>query len=124
MPTRAPGNCLVRSMRKPALSCLSGQCGLNRLLNRSPTAVHKRRNRSFDMGSMQNVVSGSQARLDGEFFKKLSPEALKDLSAMALPSSYPAGKIVYSERDLMPGIYIILEGEVKLSMNSSDGPRP
>ncbi|HEX4756804.1 MAG TPA: Crp/Fnr family transcriptional regulator [Terracidiphilus sp.] len=75
------------------------------------------------MGSMQNVINGSQPRLDGEFFKKLSPEALKDLSAMALPSSYPAGKIVYSERDLTPGIYIILEGDVKLSMNSSDGRR-
>ena len=42
---------------------------------------------------------------------------------MALPSSYPAGMILFSEKDPAPGIYIVLEGEVKLSMNSSDGRR-
>ena len=77
------------------------------------------------MGTMQNAISGcgSQARLDGEFFNKLSPLALKDLGAMAFPSSYPAGMILFSEKDAAPGIYIVLEGEVKLSMNSSDGRR-
>ena len=75
------------------------------------------------MGSMQNAINGGQARPDGEFFKKLPPEALKDLSTMALPSSYPAGKVVFSEKDPNPGVYIVHEGEVKLSMNSSDGRR-
>jgi CRP/FNR family transcriptional regulator len=31
--------------------------------------------------------------------------------------------ILFSEKDPAPGIYIVLEGEVKLSMNSSDGRR-
>ncbi len=77
------------------------------------------------MGTMQNAVSGcaTQPRLVGEFFSKLSPLALKDLGAMALPLSYPAGRILFSEKDPIPGIYIVLEGEVKLSMNSSDGRR-
>jgi CRP/FNR family transcriptional regulator len=61
--------------------------------------------------------------MDGEFFNKLSPLALKDLGAMAFASSYPAGMILFSEKDEAPGVYIILEGEVKLSMNSSDGRR-
>jgi CRP/FNR family transcriptional regulator len=61
--------------------------------------------------------------MDGEFFSKLSPLALKDLGAMAFPSSYPAGIILFSEKDQAPGVYIVLEGEVKLSMNSSDGRR-
>ena len=77
------------------------------------------------MGTMQNAVSGcgSQARMAGEFFNKLSPEAVKDLSSMAFASSYPSGMILFSEKDPAPGVYIILEGEVKLSMNSSDGRR-
>lgn len=75
------------------------------------------------MGMMQNAVNIGQARLDGEFFNKLSPQALKDLTAMALPCNYSAGKILFSEKDPAPGVYIILDGEVKLSMNSSDGRR-
>lgn len=77
------------------------------------------------MGTMHNGVSGyrSQAPLAGEFFNKLSPEALKDLTALALPVQYPAGRMLFSEKDDAPGVYVILEGEVKLSMNSSDGRR-
>jgi CRP/FNR family cyclic AMP-dependent transcriptional regulator len=77
------------------------------------------------MGTMQNAFSGctSQARLDGEFFNKLSPHALRDIGAMTFPSNYPAGMILFSEKDAAPGIYVVLEGEVKLSMNSSDGRR-
>jgi CRP/FNR family cyclic AMP-dependent transcriptional regulator len=77
------------------------------------------------MGTIEQgfIGNGSHARLDGEFFNKLSPEAQKDLSAMAIPSNYPAGKVLFSEKDPAPGIYIIVEGEVKLSMNSSDGRR-
>jgi CRP/FNR family transcriptional regulator len=59
----------------------------------------------------------------GEFFNKLSPEAMKDLSSIAFASSYSPGMILFSEKDPAPGVYIILEGEVKLSMNSSDGRR-
>jgi len=77
------------------------------------------------MGTMQNAFNGctSQARLDGEFFNKLSPHALRDIGAMTFPSTYPSGMILFSEKDPAPGIYIVLEGEVKLSMNSSDGRR-
>jgi len=77
------------------------------------------------MGTIQHAVNGctGQTRLDGEFFNKLSPEARKDLGSMAFASCYPAGMILFSEKDAAPGIYIVLEGEVKLSMNSSDGRR-
>lgn len=77
------------------------------------------------MGSMQSAVKGfgSQGKLTGEFFNKLSPEAIKDFASMTFSSSYPAGMILFSEKDPAPGLYIILEGEVKLSMNSTDGRR-
>lgn len=77
------------------------------------------------MGTMQSAVNdcAGQVRLDGEFFRKLSPVAMKDLSSMAFAHSYTAGMILFSEKDPAPGIFIVLEGEVKLSMNSSDGRR-
>ena len=64
------------------------------------------------MGTMQNAVAGcvTEPKLVGGFFNKLSPLALKDLSAMALALSYPAGRILFSEKDPIPGIYIVLEG--------------
>ena len=77
------------------------------------------------MHNMQNAVStfGSQVQLSGAFFNKLSPEALSDLTSMALACNYQSGRILFSERDMASGVYLIIEGEVKLSMNSSDGRR-
>src|ERR1017187_2223056 len=74
--------------------------------------MRKLETRSFDMGTMQNAVSGcsSQSKLVGEFFNKLSPQALKDLGAMVFSSSYPAGMILFSEKDPAPGVYIVLDG--------------
>ncbi|MGA3049016.1 MAG: Crp/Fnr family transcriptional regulator [Terracidiphilus sp.] len=77
------------------------------------------------MHTTQNAVSGfaSHTQLTGEFFKKLSPEALEDISSMALANHYAPGKVLFSEKDMAHGVYIVLDGEVKLSMNSSDGRR-
>ena len=77
------------------------------------------------MDTMQNAASGNNGpvRFAGDFFSKLTPNALKDLSAMANAVKYPPGKIVFTENDPSPSIYIVLDGEVKLSMNSSDGRR-
>src|SRR5664280_2881555 len=117
--------CWVKSTHRQTPSYLPGHSGRSPLPNKSRTVPHNPDSRSFDMETMQNAVSGcgSQARMAGEFFNKLSPEAMKDLSSMAFASSYSPGMILFSEKDPAPGVYIILEGEVKLSMNSSDGRR-
>jgi CRP/FNR family transcriptional regulator len=77
------------------------------------------------MEKMQNAAADNNGQVwfAGDFFNKLTPDALKDLSAMANAIKYRSGKIVFSENDPSPSIYIILDGEVKLSMNSSDGRR-
>jgi CRP/FNR family transcriptional regulator len=62
-----------------------------------------------------------QAHLPGEFFSKLSPEAMSDLMSIEHPSSYPPSMILFSEDDAPSGVCVVLEGEVKLSINSSDG---
>ncbi len=65
----------------------------------------------------------NQANPAGEFFNKLTPAALQDLNSMQFPSSYAANVVLFSEKDPVKGIVIVLEGEVKLSINSSDGRR-
>lgn len=77
------------------------------------------------MGALREISNASrnQVRLPGYFFNNLSPEALKDLWSKSASSSYPAGHVVFSERDQPQGIYIVLEGEVKLYINSTDGRR-
>jgi CRP/FNR family cyclic AMP-dependent transcriptional regulator len=74
-------------------------------------------------GSEVQYQVQSQMPYPGELFKKFSPAALKDLSSLAASSSYPANYVLFSEKEEAHGIYIVLEGEVKLSINSSDGRR-
>jgi CRP/FNR family transcriptional regulator, cyclic AMP receptor protein len=59
----------------------------------------------------------------GEFFKALSAAALTDLEPLLAPSSYPSNMVLFSETQPTSGIYVVLDGEVKLSINSSDGRR-
>ena len=63
------------------------------------------------------------AKPAGEFFNKLTPAAMQDLQSMQFPSSYAANVVIFSEKDPAQGIYIVLEGEVKVSINSSEGRR-
>ncbi len=59
----------------------------------------------------------------GEFLKKLSPSALRDLESMEFPTLYQPGVLLFSEKAMAQGIFIVVSGEVKLSINSSDGKR-
>ncbi len=58
-----------------------------------------------------------------EFFNSLSPAALADFDALVVPISQPANKVLFSETQDNAGVMVIVEGEVKLSINSSDGRR-
>ncbi len=69
-------------------------------------------------GTCRNSIS-----LAGEFFNKLTPATLKDLRSMEFPQSYAANVVLFSEKDPVEGIVIVIDGEVKLSINSSDGRR-
>jgi len=65
----------------------------------------------------------SLAKPAGEFFTKLTPAAWQDLQSMQFPSSYAANQAIFSEKDPARGIFIVLEGEIKVSINSSEGRR-
>ena len=94
-----------------------------------PTTLPKRyrartnNKRSWRAEDEQRTRDTNQANLSsyrkGEFFKALSAAALADLEPLLAPSTYPAGRVLFSETQPTSGIYVVLEGEVKLSINSS-----
>ena len=59
----------------------------------------------------------------GEFFKGWSEAALVDWTAMEFAHSHGPNVVLFSERDVANGLYVVLDGEVRLSINSSDGKR-
>lgn len=77
------------------------------------------------MQTLRNEVGccSSRARLADSFLNKLSPESLKDFQSMEHSTSYPSSRILFAENDAPKGVFVVLEGEVKLSINSSDGKR-
>ncbi len=77
------------------------------------------------MATINSSVSNRSIQVEraGEFFKKLSPAAYKDLASLQYPLSYASNVILFSEKEEARGVFVVLEGEVKLSINSSDGRR-
>ena len=59
----------------------------------------------------------------GEFFSGLSAAARADFEALLVPVSHAAGKVLFSETQPNAGVLVVMEGEVKLSINSTDGRR-
>jgi CRP/FNR family transcriptional regulator, cyclic AMP receptor protein len=59
----------------------------------------------------------------GGFLHKLSPAALADLTSIRVAASYEAGEVLFSEKQDSSGVFIVREGLVRLSMNSSGGKR-
>jgi CRP/FNR family cyclic AMP-dependent transcriptional regulator len=61
-------------------------------------------------------------RLRGNaFFCRLSEPNLKDLDAVTIVSAYPQDAILFMEKQPPRGIYVLCEGELKLSVSSNDG---
>jgi CRP/FNR family transcriptional regulator, cyclic AMP receptor protein len=65
----------------------------------------------------------SQMHRAGEFFSRLSPQALADFESLEHPTNYPAGIVLFTEKQTPAGLFVVVSGEVKLSMNSADGKR-
>lgn len=55
------------------------------------------------------------------FFCQLTPQALKDFNAVKSPAAYPAGALLFLEKQESRGMFILCAGEVKLSISSSAG---
>lgn len=77
------------------------------------------------MYTTSEAMTGSKGQTNrpGEFLRKLSPAALRDLDSMEFPTLYQPGQLLFSEKALPAGIFIVVSGDVKLSINSSEGKR-
>lgn len=71
---------------------------------------------------MTENCENCKLRCDG-FFCQLSTGAVKDLDAIKFSSAYPEGAVLFIERQPTRGVYILCEGQVKLSISSSEGKR-
>jgi CRP/FNR family transcriptional regulator, cyclic AMP receptor protein len=61
-----------------------------------------------------------KARVGG-FFCQLPPAALKDFDATKSSAAYPAGAVLFLEKQEPRGVLLLCAGEVKLSISSSEG---
>jgi CRP/FNR family transcriptional regulator, cyclic AMP receptor protein len=57
------------------------------------------------------------------FFCRLTPKAVKDFDSIKSPSTYPEGAALFLEKQDPRGVFLICEGEVKLSISSSEGKK-
>jgi CRP/FNR family transcriptional regulator, cyclic AMP receptor protein len=66
---------------------------------------------------------GPAQHLRGDLFTQLAPEIAREFMVMMLPSCFPGGVLLFTEMDSPLRVFVVLEGEVKLSINSNDGKR-
>jgi len=55
------------------------------------------------------------------FFCQLSPKATKDFDTVRTSSAYPGGAVLFLEKQDPRGVFVLCEGEVKLTISSRDG---
>ncbi|HVB86142.1 MAG TPA: Crp/Fnr family transcriptional regulator [Candidatus Dormibacteraeota bacterium] len=55
------------------------------------------------------------------FFCKLSPAATKHFNTIKSTSAYPDGAVLFLEQQASHGVFVLCQGEVKLSISSSEG---
>lgn len=57
----------------------------------------------------------------GGFFCQLSPQALRDFESLKSSTAYPEGAVLFMEKQDPRGVFLLCEGEVKLTISSSEG---
>jgi len=55
------------------------------------------------------------------FFRQLPPAAMKEFDAINSTMTYPKGALLFMERQDARGVFVLYEGEAKLSISSSEG---
>jgi CRP/FNR family transcriptional regulator len=77
------------------------------------------------METLQHNASRANCRSlrTAGFLQKLSPAAFADLTSLRPATCYDAGDLLFSEKQNSTGVFLVREGMVRLSMNSSGGKR-
>lgn len=58
---------------------------------------------------------------DQNFFCSLGPQALDDFQKINFSTAYPAGATLFVEGQTARGVFLVCQGQVKLSLSSADG---
>jgi CRP/FNR family cyclic AMP-dependent transcriptional regulator len=74
---------------------------------------------SYGFEIPENCAS-CQMRAEG-FFCDLSAAAMADLSAIRSQATYPAGAVLFLEKQNPRGVFMLCAGQVKVSISSSEG---
>lgn len=61
------------------------------------------------------------AKRGGSFFCDLSTDALEQLTRISYVNTYPANAVLFVERQVPRGVYILCKGQAKLSVVAEDG---
>lgn len=76
---------------------------------------------------MESTLNGTNCKdkvhHTGELFKNWSQTALEDWAMMEHAHSYAPNHTLFAENQEAHGMYVVLDGEVRLSINSSEGKR-
>jgi CRP/FNR family transcriptional regulator len=88
--------------------------------------VERERNHGFNVDFLETegrlpefvVLPGSSG-----FLRSLGDDALREFRSMLRLSSCPTGTVLFAEGQMPLSTYLLLRGNVKLSVNSSDGKR-
>lgn len=75
------------------------------------------------MSTIVEKQTSCRNQLPVQMIEKFSPSARADFEMLKHTHSYGANVMIFSEREKADGLYMVLEGEVRISINSNDGKR-
>ena len=77
------------------------------------------------MATFENMPLNRRSQVNprGGLFDKLGPEAVRSLMSLAHVRTHEANEVLFSEGDESEHVFVVLEGTVKLSVNSNGGRR-
>jgi len=75
------------------------------------------------MRSENRPLTNDKSYLKSAFCSSLSAAALADFETLLVPVSHPANNVLFSETQPNQGVKVIIQGDVKLSISSSEGRR-
>lgn len=69
------------------------------------------------------ILKTNEARTTAavDAFSELPPAVVRDVDAVTLTNTYPAGAVLFAEGDTSRGVFVVARGKVKLSVCGSDG---
>lgn len=71
----------------------------------------------------QTTACRNNFRRSGTFMQRLNTAALQYLMSVGIECTYDAGHVLFGEKRATPGVFLLREGQVRLSMNSTEGKR-